>query len=73
MKKKGIIFYNNRVVSLNVKGIFTYYDPKNMTVPRGEIDLKSEYVIVKLTGKGRDHLEIITKDQTYIFKVRLIM
>lgn len=35
MKKKGLLFYNNRVVQLNVKGILSYYDPKNLTVPRG--------------------------------------
>jgi len=72
MKKKGIIFYNNRLVILNAKGILSYFDPKNLSVPRGEIDLKNSNVIVKLTGKTRDHLEIITKEQTYIFKVSYI-
>lgn len=41
LKKKGIIFYNNRLVVLDVKGILRYYDPKNLNVARGEIDLNS--------------------------------
>jgi hypothetical protein len=69
MKKKGIFFYNIRLVQLNVKGILTYYDPKNLEVVRGEIDLKNRNIIVKLTGKAKDYIEIITKDDTYIFKV----
>ena len=62
MKKKGLIFYNNRLVRLSVKGILTYYDPKNLDFVRGEVDLKSRYVAVKVTGKGKDQIEIITKD-----------
>lgn len=68
LKKKGIIFYNNRLVRLDVKGILTYYDPKNLNIKRGEIDLNNSNVIVKLTGKMKDHLEITTKDATYLFK-----
>lgn len=69
LKKKGLFFYNNRVASLNVKGIFSYFDPKNLEDPKGEIDLKHSSVIVKLTGRSKDYLEIITKDHSYCFKV----
>lgn len=35
LKKKGIIFYNNRLLKLNVKGVLTYYDPRNLELIRG--------------------------------------
>lgn len=69
LKKKGLFFYNNRILSLNAKGILTYYDPKCQDIPKSEIDLNNGDVIVKLIGKIKDQLEIITKDQQYIFKV----
>ncbi len=69
LKKKGLFFYNNRILSLNARGILTYYDPKSQDIPKSEIDLKNGNVIVKLIGKIKDQLEIITKDQQYIFKV----
>lgn len=37
LKKKGIIFHNNRLVNLSKSGILTYYDPKNTTLPRATI------------------------------------
>lgn len=58
LKKKGIIFYNNRLLILDVKGILKYYDPKNLSIVRGEIDLNASHVSIKLTGKLRDTLEI---------------
>jgi hypothetical protein len=74
LKKKGIIFYNNRMVSVNARGILTYYDPKNMSQPRGMIDLSSQSTIVKLNGgKLKYHIEIIAQDQSYIFKVRTVV
>jgi hypothetical protein len=69
LKKKGLFFYNNRILTLNARGILTYYDPKCQDIPKSEIDLKNGNVIVKLIGKIKDQLEIITKDQQYIFKV----
>ena len=39
LRKKGLIFYNNRFLTLNAKGILNYYDPKNLTLPKGVIDL----------------------------------
>ena len=72
LRKKGILFYNSRLVTLSIRGILTYYDPKNTTLPRGTIDLNSEQVFVKLDGRHRDQLEIITKDEIFIFKVLLL-
>jgi hypothetical protein len=51
MKKKGIIFYNNRLLILDAKGILTYYDPKNLDYIRGKIDIKNPNVIVRYIGK----------------------
>jgi hypothetical protein len=69
LKKKGLLFYNNRMVALSARGILTYFDPKNQSQVKGFIDLNSNQVIVKFTGKQKDHLEIITKDNIFIFKV----
>ena len=30
LKKKGLLFYNNRILTLNSRGILTYTDPKNV-------------------------------------------
>ena len=53
LKKKGIIFYNNRLVSLSVRGLLSYYDPKqrDMSHPKGIIDLNHKNVIVKFNAK----------------------
>ncbi len=64
-----MIFYNNRLVQLNVKGILTYYDPKNLDQIKGEMDLKNRHVSVKITGKSKDLIEITSRDQTFVFKV----
>ena len=54
LKKKGLIFYNNRIVTLNDKGILTYFDPKLENIPKCEIDLKDGNVIVRVVGKLKD-------------------
>jgi hypothetical protein len=41
LKKKGLLFYNNRFVTLSIRGMLNYYDPKNMAVSKGTIDLNS--------------------------------
>lgn len=62
LKKKGLFFYNIRLVKLNAIGILSYYDPKQTDIVKSQIDLKTKEVIVKLTGKLKDHLEICCKD-----------
>jgi hypothetical protein len=54
LRKKGILFYNTRHVTLSIRGILRYYDPKNLTLPKGTIDLNSELVLIKLDGRHRD-------------------
>ena len=34
LKKKGLIFFNNRLVILNLKGVLSYFDLKNLKQPR---------------------------------------
>lgn len=63
-----MLFYNNRIVKLNAHGILSYTDPKNTTQVRGYIDFKDKNVIVKIYGKMKDSLEIISKDGSFIFK-----
>ena len=58
LRKKGIIFYNKRLVKLDVKGVLTYYDPKNLDVVRGEVDLKNPDITIKFSGKQKDTIEI---------------
>lgn len=41
LKKKGLLFYNNRLVTLSMRGMLNYYDPKNISVSKGTIDLNS--------------------------------
>lgn len=41
LKKKGLLFYNNRMVTLSARGILTYSDPKNLNQVKGSIDLNS--------------------------------
>jgi len=48
LKKKGLLFYNNRILTLNSRGILTYTDPKNVDQVRGYIDLKHKDVRVKV-------------------------
>jgi hypothetical protein len=69
LKKKGLLFYNNRILTLNARGILSYTDPKNVDQIRGYIDLKNKDVFVKVQGKSRSHIEITTKDGNYLFKV----
>jgi hypothetical protein len=33
--------------------------------------MKNRNIIVKLTGKSKEYIEIISKDQTFIFKVKI--
>ncbi|CDW71498.1 phosphoinositide-dependent protein kinase i [Stylonychia lemnae] len=68
VKKKGLLFYNNRILTLNAKGILSYTDPKNLDQIRGYIDLKNKGIFVKILGKSRNHIEITTKDDNYLFK-----
>jgi hypothetical protein len=56
-------------VTLTANGILTYYDPKNIKEPKDNIDLKHKDIIVRVFGKLRDHMEILTKDIVYLFKV----
>jgi hypothetical protein len=69
LKKKGLLFYNSRLVTLSIRGTLRYYDPKNMSLAKGTIDLNSNLVFVKFGGRSGDHLEILTKDEIFIFKV----
>ena len=69
LKKKGILFYNNRTVTLNAYGILQYTDPKNLDKVRGEIDLKERTIIAKMPAKTRDQIEIISREGgSFIFK-----
>ena len=52
MKKKGLLFYNNRLVTLDQFGIFKYYDPKVMNKAKCVINLHDKNVIIKVSGKG---------------------
>ena len=71
LKKKGLLFYNNRLLTLTAGGLLTYSDPKILNQVKGSIDLNDMHTIVKFTGKQREQLEILTKDQTFIFRVRI--
>eukprot|EP00347_Sterkiella_histriomuscorum_P004693 403359467 len=68
LKKKGLFFYNNRIVTLNALGILTYTDPKNLNQVRGHIDLKDQSITTKIYGKMKDQFEIITKYGNFMFK-----
>ena len=45
-----------------------YYDPKNLNLVRGEINLKSPSVTFKFLGKTKDTFEINDGQNTYLFK-----
>jgi hypothetical protein len=68
LKKKGLIFYNDRLVCLNAKGIFAYYDPKSKT-PKLETDLNLVNVSAKLGGSKKDQLELTLNQKCFVFKV----
>jgi hypothetical protein len=68
LKKKGLIFYNDRLVCLNAKGIFAYYDPKSKT-PKLETDLNLINVSAKLGGSKKDQLELTLNQKCLVFKV----
>ena len=53
LKKKGIIFYNNRVVTLSAKGLLTYYDTKNTKKPRGSINFNDPGIRVSHIISGK--------------------
>ena len=56
-------------MTLSNNGILSYFDTKNINIPKWEIDLIEENVIVKLTGKHKNELEIKKGTVIYLFKV----
>lgn len=58
LKKKGLIFFNNRIVQITTKGILSYSDPKNPEAVKSRLDLTESGTTVKLSGRFDDTLEI---------------
>ncbi len=53
LRKKGIIFYNERMVTINEAGVLNYYHFDKPELPKASIDLKSSMVLsVRLTYCG---------------------
>lgn len=72
--KKGIIFYNTRFVTINVKGLLQYYDPKNLIRSRAQIELADKFTVAFIRRKKKcspdsGRIEIVTPEASYIFKV----
>jgi hypothetical protein len=61
LKKKGMLFYNNRIVTLSTKGMLSYYDPKVPKVPKMEFNLRNLESKVKISRKTKDSIEIVHK------------
>lgn len=53
LRKKGIIFYNERTVTINEAGVLSYYHFDKPDLPKASIDLKSSMILaVRLTYSG---------------------
>jgi len=54
LRKKGLIFHNEREVRIDADGILTYYHFDSLDLPRGNIDLKHHSVqAVRFEYAGR--------------------
>ena len=53
LRKKGIIFYNERTVTINEAGVLNYFHFDKPDLPKASIDLKSSMILaVRLTYSG---------------------
>lgn len=51
LKKKGMMFFNNRIVQLTTKGVLSYSDPKTPDLVKARFLLSEPGVSVKKSGK----------------------
>ena len=55
---------------LDIKGILSYYEMKDLTKPKGQVDLNHSHATVKIVRKDSgDLLEVKNSDVTYMFKI----
>lgn len=66
LKKKGLIFFNNRIVQITTKGILSYSDPKNPEIVKSKLNLTESGTTVKLLGRFDDTLEIFQEGKLKI-------
>ena len=70
LRKKGKIFFNNRLVVLTSKGELHYSDPRTPDIIKNKLNLGQEGVSVRIGGKQGEILEVIQDGKIkYIFKV----
>lgn len=69
LKKKGIIFWNKRYVTLDSAGIVQYFDVKQQdSAARATIDLTNPLTHILYRMKGTQTLKLVTPHESFIFK-----
>jgi hypothetical protein len=62
LKKKGLVFWNKRHVTLDNQGLLKYYDTKNRLNPRATIDLTSPFTHILYKTSKTETIKVVTPD-----------
>jgi hypothetical protein len=69
LKKKGLIFWNKRYVTLDSAGIVQYFDVKQQdSAARATIDLMNPLTHILHRTTGTQTLKLVTPHESFIFK-----